>query len=200
MTIQIRSSFQSHPFHLVSPSPWPFNTSSSLLLATFSGVLLFQNFPESLDIINPAIMVVVLSMSLWFRDVISEGKYLNNLKNLLLKTISCKSLSSEEISKIIKNATSRHCPYISDQQLEHYLAGLLEGDGHLSLPFLGKTILNRVLNPRIVFTSHINDIVLYEHIQSKLGGVGRFQLVSNNTIRYIIGDIKGIITIINFTR
>jgi hypothetical protein len=30
-----------------------------------------------------------------------------------------------------------------------------------------------------------------------LGGVGRFQLVNNNTIRYIIGDIKGITLFIN---
>jgi LAGLIDADG endonuclease len=80
------------------------------------------------------------------------------------------------------------------------LAGLLEGDGHLSLPFLGKTILNRVLNPRIVFTSHVNDIVLYAYIQSKLGGIGRFQLIGNNKIRYIIGDIKGIVTIINLIK
>ena len=85
---------------------------------------------------------------------------------------------------------------MSNQQLGHYLAGLFEGDGHLSLPFMGKTILNIVLNPRIVLTSHINDLVLYAHIQSKLGVIGRFQLVGNNTIRYIIGDIKGIVTFI----
>jgi hypothetical protein len=30
-----------------------------------------------------------------------------------------------------------------------------------------------------------------------LGGIGRFQLTGNNTIRYIVGDIKGIVSIIN---
>jgi hypothetical protein len=84
---------------------------------------------------------------------------------------------------------------ISKDQLGYYLAGLLEGDGHISIPALGNTTLNRILNPRIVFTSHINNIQLYAYIQSQLGGIGRFQC-NNNTIRYIIGDIKGIELII----
>ena len=54
------------------------------------------------------------------------------------------------------------------------MAGLLEGDGNISLPFMGNTILNRVLNPRIMFTAHVNDISLYANIQAKLGGIGRF--------------------------
>lgn len=196
MTIITRSLFQPHPFHLVSPSPWPFNTSFSLLVLTVSAVLTFQGFTKAVDVINIGLLSVILSMSLWFRDVISEGTNLNNLQNLLLKTISSKAISSEQISNIIKNNIYSQRPYISDQQLGHYLAGLLEGDGHLSLPFMGKTILNRVLNPRIVYTSHINDLVLYAQIQSKLGGIGRFQLVGNNTIRYVIGDVKGIVTFI----
>jgi hypothetical protein len=37
---------------------------------------------------------------------------------------------------------------------------------------------------------------LYAYIQSKLGGIGSFQN-SNDTIRYIIGDVKGIVLVIN---
>ena len=48
-----------------------------------------------------------------------------------------------------------------------------------------------------MFTSHINNLGLYAYIQSELGGVGRFQFSGNNTLRYIIGDIKGILLIIN---
>ena len=68
--------------------------------------------------------------------------------------------------------------------------------GHISLPALGNTTLNRVLNPRIVFISHINNLGLYAFIQLELGKIGRFQITGNNTLRYIIGDKKGIISFI----
>ena len=64
---------------------------------------------------------------------------------------------------------------LTNNNLGYYLAGLLEGDGHISIPALGNTTLNRVLNPRIVFTSHINNLGMYAYIPSELGNVGRFQ-------------------------
>jgi len=73
----------------------------------------------------------------------------------------------------------------------------LEGDGHISIPALGTTTLNRVLNPRIVFTSHINNLGLYAFIQSELGNIGRFQVSGDNRLRYIIRDKIGVLTIIN---
>jgi len=75
----------------------------------------------------------------------------------------------------IKNNIDINKLNISKDQFGYYLAGLFEGDGHLSLPFLGNTTLNRVLNPRIVFTSHVNNLELYVFIQCMLGGKGRFQ-------------------------
>jgi LAGLIDADG DNA endonuclease family protein/cytochrome c oxidase subunit III len=198
MTNLTRSQFQAHPFHLVSPSPWPLNTSFCLLATAFSAVLSFQGFEKGVNLLFISLISVIYCMSLWFRDVISEGINLNFLKSLLSNYNSSKVISSQEILNILKN--SKYNTNIKEDQLGYYLAGLLEGDGHLSLPFLGKTILNRVLNPRIVFTSHVNDIVLYAYIQSKLGGIGRFQLIGNNKIRYIIGDIKGIVTIINLIK
>jgi hypothetical protein len=92
--------------------------------------------------------------------------------------------------------TSNLAVYTNKEYLGYYLAGLLEGDGHLSLPSIGNTTLNRILNPRIVFTSHVNNLGMYAFIQSELGNIGRFQL-SGNTIRYIIGDIKGILYFID---
>ena len=78
MTNLTRSLFQAHPFHLVSPSPWPLNTSFSLLSLTFSAVLTFQGFVQGVYILYLALISVISCMSFWFRDVISEGTYLGN--------------------------------------------------------------------------------------------------------------------------
>jgi len=72
------SSYQAHPYHLVSPSPWPILTSLSLLVLTTSGVLSMHNFLTSEYIFFPALCLVCYSMTLWFRDVISEGTYKGN--------------------------------------------------------------------------------------------------------------------------
>jgi len=72
------SSYQAHPYHLVSPSPWPILTSISLLILTTSGVLSMHNFLTSEYIFFPALCLVCYSMILWFRDVIAEGTYKGN--------------------------------------------------------------------------------------------------------------------------
>lgn len=78
MTNLVRSGFQAHPFHLVSPSPWPIFTCISLLSLTTSGVLTMHGFSLAQDFVYMALILVVFSMSFWFRDVISEGTYLGN--------------------------------------------------------------------------------------------------------------------------
>jgi cytochrome c oxidase subunit 3 len=78
MTNITRSNFQAHPFHLVSPSPWPLNTSISLLTLTTAGVLTMHGFFYAEIFLQFALLALILSMSLWWRDVISEGTYLGN--------------------------------------------------------------------------------------------------------------------------
>lgn len=73
-----RSNFQAHPFHLVSPSPWPLYTCISLLTLTTSGVLTMHGFNSAQSSLLLAFVSLIYSMSLWFRDVISEGTYLGN--------------------------------------------------------------------------------------------------------------------------
>ena len=78
MTNIVRSDFQSHPYHLVSPSPWPFNTSVSLLNTAISAALTFHIFYHRTSTLLLSLITVIYCMSLWFRDVISEGTYLGN--------------------------------------------------------------------------------------------------------------------------
>jgi hypothetical protein len=56
--------YQAHPYHLVSPSPWPILTSISLLSITTSGVLSMHSFSYGYLIFINALLVVVYSMAL----------------------------------------------------------------------------------------------------------------------------------------
>jgi cytochrome c oxidase subunit 3 len=78
MTNLVRSNFQAHPFHLVSPSPWPILTSLALLTLTTSGVSTMHAFPHAGNFALSALILLISSMSFWWRDVISEGTYLGN--------------------------------------------------------------------------------------------------------------------------
>jgi cytochrome c oxidase subunit 3 len=78
MTNLTRSNFQAHPFHLVSPSPWPIFTSIALLTLTTTGALTMHGFSNANTFLIFAFVSVVLSMSFWWRDVISEGTYIGN--------------------------------------------------------------------------------------------------------------------------
>ncbi|KAF2647097.1 hypothetical protein K491DRAFT_615156 [Lophiostoma macrostomum CBS 122681] len=59
-----RGNFQAHPFHLVSPSPWPMYTSISLLTLTTSAVLSFHGFDYAENNLLVGLTALVLSMAL----------------------------------------------------------------------------------------------------------------------------------------
>ena len=194
MTNLIRSNFQAHPFHLVSPSPWPIYTCISLLTLTTTGVLTMHGFSNARDFFFLALITLISSMSFWFRDIISEG---TNVKSILPDfLLNIPKAIHKDVIKIILDK-NKNTFNISEVELGYYLAGLLESDGCISLPFWGNTVLNGILNPKIVFTSHIKNISLYAYIQQMLGGAGHFQKVGLNGMRYIIGDIKEITLFIN---
>ena len=90
MTNLIRSNFQDHPSHLVSPSPWPLYTSICLFNLTTSAALSMHNFNNSYYVFFISLFLVISSMSFWFRDIISEGiaKSYYRLRNCCYKSNS----------------------------------------------------------------------------------------------------------------
>ena len=78
MTNLKRSEFQAHPFHLVSPSPWPLNTCVSLLSLTTTGVLTMHAFSSASSFLFSALISLILCMTFWFRDIISEATLLGD--------------------------------------------------------------------------------------------------------------------------
>ena len=102
--------FQGHPFHLVSPSPWPIFTCVSLLTLTTSGVLTMHNFQYAGNWLPSAFALLIASMFLWFRDVISEGTYLGNHTLAVQRGLNWNYLSSSGVLKAIGLSFNRKSP------------------------------------------------------------------------------------------
>jgi len=71
-------SIQANPYHLVEPSPWPLAASFALLTTTLSGVMSFQGYSYGGLFLSLGLFATVVSMLLWWRDVVAEGTYLGH--------------------------------------------------------------------------------------------------------------------------
>jgi Heme/copper-type cytochrome/quinol oxidase, subunit 3 len=83
-----KPNFQNHPFHLVSPSPWPLYTSISLFILVTSTVLFWHGFELYTYLVIFSVLNLIYTMSLWFRDIISEGTYLGNHTSAVQKGLN----------------------------------------------------------------------------------------------------------------
>jgi len=75
-----------------------------------------------------------------------------------------------------------------------YLAGLLEGDGHIEIQSSEST--SKKINPRFVFTFHTNNLSMYDELHQFVDS-GFFKTGSNNTIRFVVADKKGVLKLTN---
>ena len=74
----IKSRYQTHPYHLVDPSPWPISTSFALLVLTVSAVMYMHGFNYGGYLLSLGFVLISTGMALWLRDVIVEATYLGN--------------------------------------------------------------------------------------------------------------------------
>jgi heme/copper-type cytochrome/quinol oxidase subunit 3 len=63
-----------HPYHLVDPSPWPLLTSLCTLMLTIGAVLYFHQYAAAGTVLVFAIVSLVYTVSLWWRDVMRESR------------------------------------------------------------------------------------------------------------------------------
>jgi cytochrome c oxidase subunit 3 len=66
---------QKHPFHLVDPSPWPLVRSTSAFIVTRGAVGYFHGFSSGGLFILLGFIFLVLSIFVWWRDIIREGTF-----------------------------------------------------------------------------------------------------------------------------
>ncbi len=68
-----------HPFHMVSPSPWPALGSLGAFMTAVGAIVYFHKAPvfgmENLGVttVIPGLAVIMLTMVMWWRDVIKES-------------------------------------------------------------------------------------------------------------------------------
>jgi cytochrome c oxidase subunit 3 len=63
-----------HKFHLVHPSPWPMTMAFSLLTLVTGAVFFLRNNYYGHFILIAGVLMVLLTMGLWWQDVIREGR------------------------------------------------------------------------------------------------------------------------------
>lgn len=72
------SKTEKNAFHLVDPSPWPLVTATSLLVVTSGGVMYMHGKENGGMMLAGGVAMLLISMSIWFRDIIREGTYEGN--------------------------------------------------------------------------------------------------------------------------
>lgn len=74
---------QNHPFHLVNVRPWPLTGALAALFITLGIVELF-NLSKNL-LINVGLLIIILTIIQWWRDVIRERTFQGNHSNKVRK-------------------------------------------------------------------------------------------------------------------
>ncbi len=66
---------ESHPYHLVDPSPWPFSAALSAFFILFGTALWLHSYSIGFYLAVFGLVFTILVASLWWRDVVREGTF-----------------------------------------------------------------------------------------------------------------------------
>ena len=64
-----------HPYHIVDNSPWPYVMSVGALALTSGSVLFFHSYEGGPLIASSGLILILLTMAVWWRDVIREASF-----------------------------------------------------------------------------------------------------------------------------
>jgi heme/copper-type cytochrome/quinol oxidase subunit 3 len=67
-----------HPFHLVTPSPWPFLISIAAFTTALGATLYMHNYTYGSLMLTRGLIHVVFAMGFWWRDVVYEATFEGN--------------------------------------------------------------------------------------------------------------------------
>jgi hypothetical protein len=64
-----------HPFHLVTPSPWPLLISTGAFVTTIGATMYMHSYKGGLFVLLLGLLQVVTIKAFWWRDVIREATF-----------------------------------------------------------------------------------------------------------------------------
>ena len=104
---------------------------------------------------------------------------------IINSTLFSQNLDIRENIKLISNHVPKHQKPISDNDLGHYLAGLIDGDGHFSSI------------PQLVIVFSQPDAILAYHLKEALGFGNVRKVKDKNAYIYVVSNKDGILRIVN---
>lgn len=186
MTIFTRSNFQAHPYHLVSPSPWPVLTCTALFTLAITGKPF--NMPVNFQTMCWKILLfitVIIGLSAgnllnivflgFFRDYAFKFLFcvtyvfMSILFCLLIETSANNYKYPTSYLSSYKDETNSVSSNINKSRLLHYLAGLIEADGTIITPKSEKSAKGRLYYPSNLILFDSRDMSLGLMIQNTLG-------------------------------
>jgi len=64
-----------HPFHIVSPSPWPFSAAMSIFPVTIGAVMYMHSYSNGLLLLLAGFINVILIAYSWWNDIVREATF-----------------------------------------------------------------------------------------------------------------------------
>src|SRR5690242_4090757 len=65
---------QTHPYHLVNPSPWPALGATAMFMGTIGAAMFMHQKPGGGWLLIAGFALVLYTMFVWWRDVIHEAR------------------------------------------------------------------------------------------------------------------------------